>query len=84
MAVAAFRLLAGGGLLVAFRLVARQPVPRGRAAWARVAVVGLLAAAFQAAYFWSIAFSSVSLATLITIGGTPVIVGVAEIVMTRS
>jgi DME family drug/metabolite transporter len=57
--------------------------PRGRAAWIRIGIVGLLAGGFQAAYFLSISLSSVSMATLITIGGTPVIVQVAELVAAR-
>jgi DME family drug/metabolite transporter len=83
LSVATVRLLAGGGLLVAFQLAARQQLPRGLAAWARIAVSALLAAEFQAAYFGSIALTSVSLATLITIGGTPVIVHAAELAMGR-
>lgn len=83
LGVATVRLLAGGGILVAVRLARRQPLPRGRAAWTRIIVAGLLAGGFQAAYFSSIALSSVSLATLITIGGTPVIVQAAEIAASR-
>jgi len=84
LGVATVRLLAGGVLLVAFRMAARRTqLPRGRAAWARIAIAGLLGGGFQAAYFLSISLSSVSLATLITIGGTPVIVHVAELVMGR-
>jgi drug/metabolite transporter, DME family len=81
--VAAARLLAGGGLIVAFRLARRQRLPRGRAAWTRITVAGLLAGGFQATYFYSIAFTSVSLATLITIGGTPVLVQAAELATGR-
>jgi drug/metabolite transporter, DME family len=108
LGVATVRLLAGGVLLVAFRLAARQLArlvrsrsstgrapggtggrppgrqpPRARAAWTRIAIAGLLGSGFQAAYFLSISLSSVSLATLITIGGTPVIVHVAELVTGR-
>jgi DME family drug/metabolite transporter len=83
LGVATVRLLAGGLLLVAFRLAARQRLPRSRAAWARIVIVGLLAGSFQASYFLSISLSSVSLATLITIGGTPVIVHVVELVTGR-
>ena len=39
---------------------------------------GLLSALFQGCYFVSISLTSVSLATLITIGGTPVIVTIVE------
>lgn len=84
LSVAAYRLLAGGGLIIAFAVLAgrRMPavrrMPSGRAAWRRIAVTGLLSALFQGSYFGAIAFTNVSIATLVTIGGTPVIVTVAE------
>jgi len=90
LTVAAYRLLAGGGLIVLFRIAtwtagpARGPGrrwpagPGARAAWTRIAVTGLLAAAFQGCYFTAVSLTSVSLATLVTIGGSPVIVQVAE------
>ncbi|HEX4091380.1 MAG TPA: DMT family transporter [Trebonia sp.] len=78
LAVAAYRLLAGGGLIVGLLVLAGRPRPAGRAAWTRIAVVGLLSALFQGCYFAAIALTSVSLATLVTIGGTPVIVAVVE------
>ena len=74
LTVAAYRLTAGGVLLVVFLLAAGRPLPRGRAAWTRVTAFGLLAAEFQACYFTAMSLTSVSLATLVTIGGTPVIV----------
>src|ERR1700690_3940013 len=83
LAVAAYRLLAGGGLLVAFLTLTGRRWPTGRAAWTRIAVNGLLSALFQSCYFAAIALTSVSLATLVTIGGTPVIVAVAEQVRGR-
>ena len=46
-------------------------------------MTGLLAATFQAAYFSSVSLTSVSLATLVTIGATPVIVLVAELLLGR-
>jgi DME family drug/metabolite transporter len=78
MAVAAYRLLAGGGLLVAFLTLARRRWPTGRAAWTRIAVNGLLSALFQSCYFAAMSLTSVSLATFVTIGGTPVIVAIVE------
>ena len=84
LAIAAYRLLAGGGLIVIFRIAAGSAAragrrwPSGRAAWTRIAVTGLLAAAFQGCYFTAVSLTSVSLATLVTIGGSPVIVQVAE------
>jgi drug/metabolite transporter, DME family len=78
MSVAAYRLLAGGGLIVAFLALTRTRWPTSRAAWTRIAVNGLLSALFQACYFAAISLTSVSLATLVTIGGTPVIVALVE------
>jgi DME family drug/metabolite transporter len=76
--VAAYRLLAGGGLIVAFLTLTGSRRPAGRAPWTRIAVIGLLSALFQSCYFAAISLTSVSLATLVTIGGTPVIVAVVE------
>ena len=77
-AVAAYRLAVGGLLLVLFFLLGRRPLPRGRRAWARIAVVGALAAEFQASYFAAVGRVSVSLATLLTIGAAPLLVLAAE------
>jgi DME family drug/metabolite transporter len=74
IAVAAYRLMAGGLLIVAFRALAGRPWPAGRAAWTRIAVIGLLAALYQSCYFTAVSLTSVPLATLITIGAAPVIV----------
>ena len=41
-------------------------------------MTGLLAAAFQGCYFTAVSLTSVSLATLVTIGGSPIIVQAAE------
>jgi drug/metabolite transporter, DME family len=78
ISVAAYRLLAGGGLIVAFLTLSGKRWPTGRAAWTRIAVNGLLSALFQGCYFAAISLTSVSLATLVTIGATPVIVAIAE------
>jgi drug/metabolite transporter, DME family len=83
IAVAAYRLAVGGALIVALLLVTGGRWPAGRAAWARVAVIGLLAAQFQACYFTAVSLTSVSLATLITIGSAPLIVLCVERVTTR-
>ena len=47
LSVAAYRLAAGGTLIVVFLTVTGRRWPAGRAAWARIAVIGLLAALFQ-------------------------------------
>lgn len=78
VAVAGYRLALGGLLIVGYLVAVGGRAPRGRAAWVRVAVVGALAAAYQACYFASAALTSVSLATLVAIGALPVLVGVLE------
>ena len=78
LAVATYRLACGGVLLVAFIVATRRGLPRGRAAWRRIGVLGLLAATFQAGYFAAVAQVSVSLATLFTIGASPLLVLLAE------
>ena len=78
LSVAAYRLLAGGGLIVAVLALTGRRWPTRRVAWTRIAVNGLLSALFQSCYFAAISLTSVSLATLVTIGGTPVIVTVVE------
>lgn len=83
LAVAASRLLVGGGLIVGFLVTAGKRRPTGRAAWTRIAVTAILSAQFQACYFAAIAVTNVSLATLVTIGGTPVIVAVVERITRR-
>lgn len=85
-AVATYRLAVGGGLIITFLLLAGGPkrVPRGRAAWTRIAAVAALAATFQGSYFAAVSLTSVTLATLITIGASPVLVLVAERVTGRT
>jgi DME family drug/metabolite transporter len=78
IAVAACRLTAGGLLIVGYLTATRRTWPSGRAAWARITVIGLLAAIFQSCYFAAVSLTSVPLATLITIGAAPVIVLGAE------
>jgi DME family drug/metabolite transporter len=74
LAVAAYRLSVGGLLIVGYLLVTGHPLPRGGAAWRRVAATGALAALFQGAYFTAVSLMSVSIATLVTIGSSPVLV----------
>ncbi len=78
LAVATYRLAVGGLLLVGYLLVRGVPLPMSRAAWARIAAIGALAALFQAAYFTAVSFTSVSVATLVTIGSSPVLVLIAR------
>ena len=84
LSVAAYRLGVGGTLILAFLVLtrgqraSRRPWPSGRPAWTRIAAIGLLAAVFQSCYFTAVSLSSVSLATLVTIGSAPVIVLAVE------
>jgi DME family drug/metabolite transporter len=84
LSVAAYRLGVGGTLIIAFLVLTRRRRasgrrwPSGRAAWARIAAIGLLAAVFQSCYFTAVSLSSVSVATLVTIGSAPVIVLAVE------
>jgi DME family drug/metabolite transporter len=84
VSVAAYRLLVGGGL--ATMVVAGLGQLRylaGRGAWSRLVVSGVLLAEFQAAYQVAVAWISVSLATLITIGCVPLFVAVGAGVRER-
>ena len=74
LSVAAYRLTAGGVLIVAFLTLTGRRWPASRAAWARIAVIGALAALYQSCYFIAVALTSVALATLVAIGTAPVIV----------
>lgn len=73
--VAAYRLLAGGGLAtVVVTLAGQLRFLRGRVAVRRLLISGALLAQFQAAYQVAVDYIDVSLSTLITIGCVPVIV----------
>lgn len=78
IAVATCRLAVGGLLLIALLAAARRPWPPNLLAWRRIGAVAVLAATFQACYFGAVAASSVSVATLITIGASPVVVALLE------
>jgi drug/metabolite transporter, DME family len=73
----------GGVLIVIYLMCTGRRLPRGRPAWIRIFVMGLLAAVCQGCYFAAAGLSSVSTAVLITIGTTPVLVLVAERVRGR-
>ncbi|MEE6257895.1 DMT family transporter [Plantactinospora sonchi] len=83
VAVAGYRLCVGGGLIVAFLLLTGRRLPQGRPAWSRIVVLGALAAVYQVCYFAAVALTSVSLATLVTIGAAPVLVLAGEAVAGR-
>ena len=78
LAVAGYRLTTGGVLIIGFLALTGRRWPAGRPAWTRIAVIAGLAAVFQSSYFTAVSLTSVSLATLITIGSAPVLVLAAE------
>lgn len=88
--VAAVRLLVGGSLLLVLlaalgrlgRSVAGQRAALGAAA-RRVAVTGLLAAAYQSSYFLAVALTGVAPATIVALGASPVLVAAASAVLRR-
>jgi len=83
VAVAAYRLTVGGALIVLLLLVTGRRLPRGRRVWTRIGLLAGLAAAYQASYFAAVSLTSVSLATLVAIGATPVLVLAVELVSGR-
>ncbi|WP_349339614.1 DMT family transporter [Plantactinospora sp. B6F1] len=83
VAVAGYRLAVGGILIVAFLALTGRRPPPGRAAWTRIVVLGVLAALYQVCYFGAVSLTSVSLATLVTIGAAPLLVLAAEAVAGR-
>jgi len=78
LSVAAYRLATGGALIIVFLALAGRRWPAGRAAWTRITAIAALAAVFQGCYFTAVSLTSVSLATLVTIGSAPVLVLAAE------
>jgi len=85
LAVGAYRLLIGGGaatLFLAFTGGLRT-FPRTGAVLTRLLTVGGLFALFQASYFAAVKLSSVSMATMTTIGAAPVLVAMAGAIRRR-
>jgi drug/metabolite transporter, DME family len=78
LSVAAYRLATGGALIVIVLVLTGRRWPAGRAAWTRIAAIAGLAAVFQGCYFTAVSLTSVSLATLVTIGSAPVLVLAGE------
>jgi DME family drug/metabolite transporter len=78
LAVATYRLMLGGALIVIYLMCTDRRLPRGRAAWIRIVIMAALAALCQACYFAAAGLSTVTQAVLITIGAAPVLVLVAE------
>lgn len=83
LAVAAYRLLLGGAIATVFLSTQIRRLRFTKAVTRRLLGVGALLAIFQASYFGGVAMTSVSLATLVTIGSSPVILAVVGAVRSR-
>ncbi|MEU3272901.1 EamA family transporter [Saccharomonospora sp. NPDC006951] len=88
LAVAAYRLLLGGAAAVLFLGLTGRLRGIGGAALTkpvvrRVLVAGVLLAVFQAFYFASVTLTSVSIATMTTIGSAPVFVAIGGALVDR-
>jgi DME family drug/metabolite transporter len=85
LSVATYRLVLGGAFAVLFLWLTGglRGFPRTRAAFRRLLVAGGLLGLFQASYFLAVSLSSVSIATMTTIGGAPVFVAVVTAVRER-
>ncbi|MBE1466323.1 DMT family transporter [Kibdelosporangium phytohabitans] len=83
LAIAAYRLLLGGAIATAALAGQIRRVKITTAVLRRLVAAGALLAIFQASYFGGVATTSVSLATLVTIGSTPVLLAVLTAVRTR-
>jgi DME family drug/metabolite transporter len=83
LVVAAYRLLIGGALATLALAGHLRYLPRTHAVRRRLLTAGALLAVFQASYFGGVAMTSVSLATLVTIGSSPVIIALVAAVRDR-
>ncbi|HET6289586.1 MAG TPA: EamA family transporter [Amycolatopsis sp.] len=85
LSVAAYRLLIGGVLAIGYLWLTGglRGLPRSTGVRRRLLVVGGLFALFQTSYFVAVSLSSVSVATMTTIGSAPVLLAVATVVRTR-
>lgn len=84
LSVASFRTLVGGSLLLALVVATRSAGwPASGAAWRRVLALALCTATYQVAYFNAVGLVGVSIATLVTIGSTPVMVAMVDVATGR-
>ncbi|AGM04906.1 DMT family transporter [Amycolatopsis keratiniphila] len=85
LSVAAYRLLIGGVIATGYLWLTGglRGLPRTPQARRRLLAVGGLFALFQTSYFASVSLSSVSVATMTTIGSAPVLLAVATVVKTH-
>lgn len=74
-----YRILVGGVLILAFVLLTgRLRPPHTASGWRRVAALGLASGLYQVAFFSAIGLVGIAVATLVTIGSTPIMVLAVE------
>lgn len=74
-AVAGYRILVGGLALVAFVLATRRfRAPKTRPGWVRLLIIAACLAIYQVFFFTAVSLTGVPIATLVTIGSTPLLV----------
>lgn len=84
LAVASYRTLVGGALLLAFVAASRRAGwPSTAIVWRRVLAIALCSAVYQVAYFNAVGRVGVSIATLVTIGSTPIMVALVDVLTGR-
>ncbi|WP_410580537.1 DMT family transporter [Amycolatopsis sp. lyj-108] len=85
LSVAAYRLLIGGVIATGYLWLTGglRGLPRTTQVRRRLLAVGGLFALFQTSYFVAVSLSSVSVATMTTIGSAPVLLAVATVVRSR-
>ncbi|RSM60894.1 EamA family transporter [Amycolatopsis sp. WAC 01376] len=85
LSVAAYRLLIGGVIATGYLWLTGglRGLPRTTQVRRRLLAVGGLFALFQTSYFVAVSSSSVSVATMTTIGSAPVLLAVATVVRSR-
>lgn len=83
LAVASYRLLLGGGCTVLFLVLSGRRPQWTKPVLGRLLTAGALLAQFQACYFGAVSLTSVSIATMVTIGSVPVFVALATAVRRR-
>lgn len=85
LSVAAYRLLIGGVIATGYLWLTGglRALPRTTQVRRRLLAVGGLFALFQTSYFVAVSLSSVSVATMTTIGSAPVLLAVATVVRSR-
>lgn len=83
LVVATYRLLVGGAASAVYVALTGGLRFPAKQTWRRLLLIGSLFAFFQASYFAAVALSSVSVATMTTIGSSPVALAVASAIRTR-